>query len=302
MSPPRIAVVGSFVTDLVFRVRHWPGAGETVLGSEFGMFLGGKGFNQAIACRRLGADVVMAGRVGDDEFGQRFLDKLVESGIGTEHVRRDKAGTAVACPIVDDAGENSIIAVPRANLRVTRRDVDRVAGEIARADVLMLQFEIPLKVSAYAAQLAEQHKTTVLLDPAPTSHGASELGVRVDYIVPNEIEAHMLTHRMMQAEWGRSLQARARRGVVVSLGAGGAMVYDADGLRRFAAHRVSVVDTTGAGDAFRAGLAVRLAEGATIDEAVRFAGACGALACTVMGAEPSMPERAAVEKLLAAGG
>jgi ribokinase len=298
---PRIVVVGSMVTDLVFRVKSWPGAGETVLGTDFGMFLGGKGFNQAVACRRLGADVAMAGRVGEDQFGERFLAMLDDSGIGTEYVRRDKAGTAVACPIVDEAGENSIIAVPRANMKVTRRDVDRVAPKIAEADVLMLQFEIPLKVSAYAAGIAAEHKTTVLLDPAPASHGARELGTQVDYIVPNEVEAHMLTYRMLQADWGRVLSAYARRGVVVSMGEEGAMVYDKAGLRDFPAPKVHVVDTTGAGDAFRAGLAVRLAEGATLDEAVVFANACGSLACTVMGAEPSMPERTAVEKLLAAG-
>ncbi len=292
-------MVGSLVTDLVFRVKNWPGAGETVLGLDFGIFLGGKGFNQAIACRRLGAEVTLVGRVGDDDFGRRFFDKLTESGMSTEHIRQDKAGTAVACPIVDEAGDNSIIVVPRANMRVTKRDVDRVADRIAEADVLMLQFEIPLKVSAYAAELAARQGTTVLLDPAPTGYGASDLGVMVDYIVPNELEAHALTHRLRHEDWGRLLGARARQGVVVSLGASGAMVYDGRGLREFSAHRVNVVDTTGAGDAFRAGLAVRLAEGATIDAAVAFANACGGLACTVMGAEPSMPERAAVEELLA---
>jgi len=341
-SKPRVCVVGSFVMDLVFKVDRRPGPGETMLARDFGMFLGGKGFNQAVAARRLGADVSMVGRVGKDRFGDMFTEKLEQEGIDSSRVRRDaEAGTAIASPVIDAGGENSIIAAPRANMRVTTADVEAATDAIAAADVLMLQFEIPVATSRRAAEIARKHDTLVLLDPAPVRHGgpvevrcqSTEARVQssdtldhwatrpldhfsIDYIVPNEIEAHMLAAgaaevrsqnaecRMQNCggrpeEWGRKLMEQVKKAVVMSLGDRGAMVVDRDSLREFPAHRVNVVDTTGAGDAFRAGLAVMLAQGKPLDDAVRFANACGALACTVMGAEPSMPKLDAVERLLA---
>jgi ribokinase len=326
---PRVAVVGSFVTDLVFRVERRPGPGETMLADDFGMFLGGKGFNQAIAARRLGADVTMVGRVGADVFGEMFLAKLAAVGIDARCVRRDsEAGTAIASPVVDAQGQNSIIAAPRANMRVTLGDVEAAAESIAAADVLMLQFEIPLVASRRAAEIARENETLVLLDPAPVGHGAdgkhearnpkSETNPNdpiqnrksktqslrpldhfyIDYLVPNEVEAHMLTGRTTPEECAAVLLPETRRGVVISLGERGALAVSRAQMAEFPAHKVKVVDSTGAGDAFRAGLAVKIAEGAALEDAVRFANACGALACTVFGTEPSMPTRDAVERLL----
>jgi len=322
---PRVCVVGSFVIDLMFRVRHRPGPGETMLADDFGMFLGGKGFNQAVGSRRLGADVGIVGRVGRDPFGEMFLGKLEQEGIDLSGVTRDaEAGTAIATPVVDENGQNSIIAAPRANMRVTLDDIQAAAEQIAFADILMLQFEVPLAASRRAAEIAGEHKTLVMLDPAPVRHGApdevrsqsTEAGAQspgtldhwttrpldhfyIDYLVPNEVEAHMLTGRMTPEEAAAVLLPETQRGVVISLGEMGALAVSRAALIRFPAHKVNVVDTTGAGDAFRAGLAVRVAEGASLDDAVRFANACGALACTVTGAEPSMPRRSAVELLLA---
>ena len=302
-SRPRVCVVGSFVIDLVFRVTRRPGPGETMLADDFGMFLGGKGFNQAVGARRLGADVRMVGRVGNDHFGDMFTSKLDQEGIDPGRVTRDpEAGTAIASPIVDASGQNSIIAAPRANMRVTKDDVLAAEEQIAASDVLMLQFEIPAAASRTAAEIARKHETVVLLDPAPVEHGFERFAAPVDYIVPNEIEAHMLTGRMTPEEAGAVLLPETRRGVVISLGGEGAMAIDRAALNRFPAHKVKVVDTTGAGDAFRAGLAVKIAEGAGLGEAVRFANACGALACTTMGAEPSMPKLDAVERFLGALG
>jgi len=313
---PRVCVVGSFVIDLVFKVDRRPGPGETMLARDFGMFLGGKGFNQALAAKRLDADVTMVGRLGRDTFGDMFMSKLDQEGIDSSLVSRDpEAGTAIASPIIDASGQNSIIAAPRANMRVIAADAEAAADAIAAADILMLQFEIPVAASSVAAQIAHEHKTLVLLDPAPVRHGTEgESRIQnclpahsttrpldhfsIDYLVPNEIEAHMLTGRMTPEEAAAVLLPETRRGVVISLGEQGALVVDRAALSHFPAHKVNVVDTTGAGDAFRAGLAVRIAEGAGLDEAVCFANACGALACTVMGAEPSMPRRDAVELFL----
>jgi ribokinase len=263
------------------------------------MFLGGKGFNQAIAARRLGADVGMVGRVGKDQFGDMFMAKLAQEGIDSSHVTRDpESGTAIASPVIDASGENSIIAAPRANMRVTPDDVRAAEEQIAGADVLMLQFEIPPAASRMAAEIAREHDSTILLDPAPVEHGFERFAAPIDYIVPNEIEAHMLTGRMTPEEAGADLLPETRRGVVISLGEQGAMAVDRAELNRFPAHKVNVVDTTGAGDAFRAGLAIKIAEGSSLEEAVRFANACGASACTIMGAEPSMPRRDVVERFL----
>jgi ribokinase len=318
-SRPRVCVVGSFVMDLVFKVRHRPEPGETMLADDFGMFLGGKGFNQAVGARRLGADVCIVGRVGRDPFGDMFVAKLEQEGICLSGVTRDaESGTAIATPVVDEKGQNSIIAAPRANMRVTPDDVRATEEQIAEADVLMLQFEIPPASSRTAAKIAHDHGTIVMLDPAPVSHGNLSVSrsldpsipssvldhsttrpldhFHIDYLVPNEIEAHLLTGKMTPEEAAAVLLPETRRGVVISLGEEGALAVDRDALRRYPAHSVNVCDTTGAGDAFRAGLAVRIAEGSSLDEAVRFASACGALACTVMGAEPSMPKREAVER------
>jgi ribokinase len=324
---PRVCVVGSFVIDLVFKVTRRPGPGETMLARDFGMFLGGKGFNQAIVARRLGAEVAMVGRVGKDTFGDMFVAKLEQEGIDSSHVTRDpEAGTAIASPVIDASGENSIIAAPRANMRVTAADVEAASDTIAAADILMLQFEIPVAASRRAAEIARQHDTLVMLDPAPVSHGhpdevRSQISetrsqncgsgtldhwttrpldhFSIDYLVPNEIEVHMLTGRMTPEEAAAVLLPETRRGVVISLGEQGAMAVDRSALLRFPAHKVNVVDTTGAGDAFRSGLAVMLAQGKPLDDAVRYANACGALACTIMGAEPSMPRLDAVEHFLA---
>jgi ribokinase len=297
---PRICVVGSLVIDLVFKVQRRPGPGETMLARGFGMFLGGKGFNQAVAAERLGADVSMVGRLGKDTFGDMFMAKLEQEGIDSSRVTRDpEAGTAIASPVIDASGENSIIAAPRANMRVTPGHVLAAEEQIAAADVLMLQFEIPVAASRTAAEIARKRDTLVVLDPAPVEHGFERFNAPIDFIVPNEIEAHMLTGRMTLDEWGAVLLPETRQGVVISLGDKGAAAFDRSSRREFPAYQVKVVDTTGAGDAFRAGLAVMLAQGKPLDDAVRFANACGALACTIMGAEPSMPRLEVVDHLLA---
>lgn len=297
---PRVTVVGSLVMDLVFRAERRPRPGETLLGNGFEMFLGGKGFNQAIGCRRLGAEVTMVGRVGRDRFGQQFLEQCRSEAVDAEFVFEDaEAGTGVASPVIFADGQNSIIGVPRANMRLTTDDVDAAEDRIARSDVLMLQFEVTPAASKRAAEIARRHGTTVLLDPAPVHGQAESREWPIDYLVPNEVEAAMLTKGGGPEEWGRTLLDSGVRAVVISLGARGALAVSSRGVRELPALPVDVLDSTGAGDAFRAGLAVRLAEGATTDDAVRFANACGALACTVLGAEPSMPTRAAVESLLA---
>jgi ribokinase len=296
---PRVAVVGSLIIDLVFRADRRPEPGETFTGTDFGIYLGGKGFNQAIACRRLGAEVTLVGRVGQDHFGDMFLARLEDEGMTTDHITRDEqTGTGVASPVVFPDGENSIIGVPRANRFLTPSDVDRARAAIASADMLMLQLEVNPQASRHAAGLARSHGTTVMLDPAPAHLRVSIDDWPLDYLVPNEVEARMLASGPDTTGFARRRVEAGLRAVVISQGKHGATVVDGRGSRSFPALPVAVEDATGAGDAFRGGLAVSLAQGTDIDQAVRYAGACGALACTKVGAEPSMPAALEVTEFL----
>jgi ribokinase len=296
---PRIVVVGSLVLDLVFRADRRPEPGETFTGNDFGMHLGGKGFNQAIACHRLGAEVTLVGRIGKDLFGDMFLARLEEEGMPTDSITCDpEVGTGVASPVVFPDGENSIIGVPRANHRMATADIDRVEDAIAAADILMLQLEVNPDASRHAAALARRHHTAIMLDPAPAHLHTNLEDWPVDYLVPNEVEARMLAGGAEALDFARHHVEAGLRAVVISRGKQGTTVVDARGSRSIPALRVTVLDSTGAGDAFRAGLAVRMAQDDDIDHAVPYAAACGALACTRMGAEPSMPTASEVEELL----
>src|SRR5512141_424272 len=193
-SSPAIVVVGSFNMDLVVRTPRRPVRGETVMGSEFGMFPGGKGFNQAIAAARLGARVTMAGRVGSDHFGDLFLNALRAEGVCSQAVMRDPVvGTGVGLPVIGEDGDNAIVVVPRANMAMTATDVDAVTAEIASADALLLQLEVPQAVSRRAAEIACNAGTLVVLNPAPAAPLADEFVALADVLVPNEFEAQALT-------------------------------------------------------------------------------------------------------------
>jgi ribokinase len=303
MNRSDVAVLGSFMMDLVIRVPRRPGPGETVVGSGFEMFLGGKGFNQAIAAARAGAATAMIGYLGRDEFGGRFEAQLEADGIDATYVyRHDEVGTGIGNPVVEDSGENSIVVVPRANHCLRPAHVAEAAGLIRATPVLLVQFELPFDTVVAAARIAKASGVTVICNPAPATAGIDDLRGLVDIIVPNEVEAALLIGaspsdppHLLAAE----LQARTGATVVMTLGAAGTLVADGAGSRRFAAHPVPAVDTVGAGDAFCGTLAAHLAAGRTLAVAARWANAAGALAVTVAGAEPSMPTAQAVAGLLA---
>ena len=302
----KIAVLASFNMDLVMRAERRPQAGETLQG-EFSMFLGGKGFNQAIAARRLGADVVVAGRVGDDEFGRRFLDALDGEGIDRRAVVVDPTtGTGIASIIVEPDGTNTILQAPRANRNVTPADIEHATAVLAGADVAMLQLETSTHGAIAFARTMRASGARVLLNPAPASPVAEELLAHADIVTPNQIEAEALTGARLASVDDAFAVAEAlrRRGpdtVVITLGEQGAIALSASLRTHEPSIDIKVVDTVGAGDAFCAALAVRLAEGASLAGALRFANAAGALACTKHGAEPSMPSGEAVKELLGRG-
>ncbi len=304
-SAPHIVVVGSFVTDLVFKAPRRPEVGETLIGSEFGLFTGGKGYNQAIAAVRMGAQVHMVGRLGVDIFGDMFTQKMAQEGIDARYVVRDSdVGTGVASPeIYEDTGNNSIILMPRANMCVSVADVEAAREVIAAAAVLLLQLEIPVEASMRAAAIARAGRTTVVFNPAPARPLPPEMFRLVDIITPNEIEAGQLTGVKTSDDAGARAAAEHLRDlgterVILTLGARGALMFGAEGETEVPAYKVKVVDPTAAGDAFCGGLAVALARGQSPVEAVKYANAAGALAVTVLGAEPSMPRGEAVERLM----
>ena len=290
MPRPRIVVIGSINIDLVSRTPAMPRAGETVLGSEFLTIHGGKGANQAVAAARLAdgrADVHMIGRVGDDDFGRELLTSLRDNGVITKRVRVTKGvASGVAMILVDRRGENSIVVTAGANARVTPADVDAAESLIRGASVVVMQLEIPLTIVRHALAMCRRLGVFTILDPAPAP--SKPMRFDVDLLTPNESEA-------------ASMLTDGARQVVLKLGAKGCRLIDRDGSRHVKAFKVKVVDSTAAGDAFTGALAVGRALGMETGETLRMANAAGALCCTKVGAQPALPGRRAVERLVRGG-
>lgn len=301
---PRVVVVGSANIDMVVCTPTIPRPGETVIGSEFLMVPGGKGANQAVAAARLGAQVVFIARVGNDLFGEHNLQGYLKEGIDCRFVQRDTtAPSGIALIAVDTAGQNAIVVAPGANMRLTAEDVLQAEEMIAEADVVLAQLEVPIEAVTCAAQLARKHAKRMVLNPAPApSHPLPPALIEcVDVLTPNESEARMLTGSgndapieqvgTLLAQWGVPL-------VVITLGAQGVLIQQGAQATRQPAYRVPAVDTTAAGDAFAGALAVALAEGKTVEEAVQFAQRVAALSVTQLGAQTSLPTRDQVEAFL----
>jgi ribokinase len=300
MNPPRIVVVGSSNIDMVVPVPHIPAPGETVLGGEFQMVPGGKGANQAVAAARLGAQVTLVARLGEDVFAAPSLENFAAAGIDTTHVKRDpQAASGVALIFVGAGGENSIAVAPGANARLSPEDVDAAEEAIAGADVLLLQLEVPLATVERAVALAKRHGRRVLLNPAPAQPVPDDLLTRVDLLTPNETEARVLLGGSPGADDpAAAAMALLRRGaaaVVVTLGARGALLVTPDGRAEIPPRPVTAVDTTAAGDTFSAALAVAWAEGRPLPDAAAFAAAAAALSGPRRGAQTSIPTRAEVD-------
>lgn len=290
-----VVVVGSLNMDLVARAPRMPVPGETLLGHSFATVPGGKGANQAVAAARLGARTAMIGCVGEDAFGLALRTGLEADGIDCRAIRTVAGGSSgVALIVVDAYGRNGIVVVPGANARLAPEDVDRHASLLASSRVVALQLENPLATVLHAARTARALGRTVVLNPAPAQALPPGLLACVDFLVPNEIEAGMLTGLAVDSperavEAGQRLRAEGAPNVLVTIGERGVALVTAAGARHVPAHRVEVVDTTAAGDTFIGALCVALARGRSLDAAVDFAQAAAAIAVTRPGAQPSIP-------------
>lgn len=297
-------VVGSINMDLVGKTERMPRGGETLRGSDFRLVPGGKGANQAVAVARTGGQVKMLGRVGNDVFGHQLVEKLQENNVDTRMVKATEGvPTGVAIILVDAAGENSIVVVPGANDRVSPSDVEEARAVLEGAQSILVQLEIPLETVQAVIAVAKNAGVPVILDPGPAQPLAREILAGVDIITPNEHEAQVLTGEKLEnmADARRIAETLVTRGVktvILKLGDEGAILAQAGHVEHIPAHKVKAEDTTAAGDSFAGGLAVALAEGCSIRDAVLFANAVGALSVTKMGAQSSIPTRAEVDAFL----
>lgn len=299
----KILVVGSINMDLVVRVPHIPEPGETVLGGDFETFPGGKGANQAVAASRMGGEVTMVGRVGNDNFGDTLIHTLLEDKIRTTQVTKDaNVATGVAMIAVSSDGENVIMVASGANMHVTVEDVNNVRPLMREADILLLQLELPLEVVTSAVDLAKAYHVPVILNPAPAQLLSRTLLSNVDFLTPNTNELKILTGEEDVEQAIQKLKDWGLKNIIVTLGANGARVITEEMDKHLPAFEITAVDTTAAGDAFNGALAVGLAEGIALLDAIWMGMAAGALAATKRGAQTSLPTREEVEHFLRSHG
>jgi len=287
--------------DLVVQVKQHPQPGDTVLGSDTQVFPGGKGANQAVAAAKAGGLVRMVGRVGNDTYGSQLTSSLAGAGVETDFLTEHNGPSGIAYITVSEDGENTIVVSSGANRQLLPKHLDDAAFKDAAA--LLMQLESPLETVVAAAQKAAELTVPVILNAAPAQLLPDNLLQNIDYLIVNEGEAEALSgmqvnDRKTAFHAAKSLQEQGADHVIVTLGAAG-VVWVGEGQGEHSAFSVEVVDTTAAGDAFCGAFAVKLGEGASLTETVRFANAAGALATTLSGAQPSLPSRASIESLLA---
>jgi ribokinase len=294
---PRIVVVGSTIVDLTTFTDDFPGPGQTILARRFDFGWGGKGANQAVAAALCGATVDMVARVGDDLFGPATIQNFVAKGIGAEHVRvAAGAASGAAAILVDSDGQNRIIVVTGANDRLVPTDVDAAIDTIRRADVVVLQLEVPLDTVYHVIAIAAEHRVPCILNPAPAQPIDLRAVATTSYVIPNEFEAEALTgspaRTPAEAEiCGRRLLAQGVARAIITLGDRGAVLVSPEGAVHVPAFAVPVKDSTGAGDAFVGSFAVFVAEGHTERDAIARANLYAALSTMEVGTQKAFVSR-----------
>ena len=300
---PNIVVLGGINLDLVAIAPKFPESGETVVGTSFLTYPGGKGANQAVAVARMGGRAFMVGRVGNDVFGTQLVESLNLSGVDSTAVGFSATSSGIAVINIDQSSQNRIVQVLGANDTCGEVEFDQISQLLPQASTLMLQLEVSIELSLRAAQLAFAQGKTVILDPAPPRPIPDAFYSYCSVITPNETEAQALvgfpvTDRESAAQAAGALLAKGAKIVIVKLGEQGAYYATPSGGEQVRAFPVSAIDSVGAGDAFNGALAVAMAEGQELGDAVRTACAAGGLAAGKVGAQDSMPQREEVEDLL----
>jgi ribokinase len=301
----KLLVVGSINIDLVACANRLPDPGETILGSTFDVFNGGKGANQAVAIAKLGAPVDMVASLGTDLFTERLLSGLKDAGVDTHAVQTVAGPCGVAIISRADSGENSIIVIPGANRLLSPAHIDACREAVQQAGMILVQLETPLETVIRLAEQAWQAKTPLMLDPAPAVPLPESLLSRTTWLTPNETEAQILLGRANPdpAAAAEKLLAMGVRNVALKLGSQGVFLAGRDcPTERVPACPVNAVDTTAAGDCFNAAFAVALTRGKPPAAAARYAAAAAAISVTRPGAQPSLPSASEVEAFLAHAG
>lgn len=306
MSQPRVAVFGSMVMDFVAWAPRRPGRGETLIGTRFERFLGGKGFNQAVAAARLGASVEMIGAVGTDGLASAFFEALEDESIESRHVIEIEGTTGVGLPLVTDDGDVSIVGVAGVNDLLGSNHAESAKTAIKGADICIVQCEVPAEASAGAIEIAGN--ATTVLNAAPAGERGLKLAPLAETIVVNEPELRVLAgltedpENLTKLEIAKAAEQLKDSGltsvVAVTLAGRGALLVDDSSAWEIEAHDVKAIDPTGAGDAFTSALAIGIAIGMRQADLLEFANAAGAVAVQTAGAQPSMPRRREVESLL----
>jgi ribokinase len=305
--PNTVVVVGGLAMNLVARAPRRPLPGESLIGTEFAMLAGGKGFNQAVTAVRCGAATAMLGCIGTDVFAAPLLDQLVQAGIDASSVVRDATtSTGIAFPLIEPDGAASTVIVPQANIRLTQDHIAAAHRLVYRATILLAQLEVPAAAIASAASLSRFAGGRVILNASPVWGQTipPELYQLTDVLVANECEAHALTgirvdndpNALLAAE---ALRARGVGSAIITRGRHGALWVGPHGHEWVAAFPIEPFDAGGAGDAFCGALAAGLARGTPMKQALRYASAAGALATARMGIAETLPDDTAIMALLA---
>ncbi len=297
MSKLKILIIGSINIDYVCTLAELPQKGETLLASSFVESSGGKGANQAVAAQRLGAEVTMIGAVGKDAVGNKLIDNLRKEGINVDSIKSVDVPTGNAIITVDKNGDNTIVVYSGANFEVDEEFINSCETVIEENDFIILQLEIPMKTVLHSAKLAKKYGKKVILNPAPAKELPKEIYEYIDYITPNETELARITGINDIKEASKELINRGAKNVVVTLGEKGSY-YLGESELEVGSFKIDAVDTTAAGDSFNGALAVAIGEGKSIEEALKYANAVGALTTTKIGAQVSLPYKEEVEKFL----
>lgn len=300
----KLCVIGSLNMDLVTTVDKFPKPGETIFGDTFQTFTGGKGANQAVALGRLGADVLMVGKIGNDIYGTKYLEVLKNNKVRQDAVHIENGmSSGVAVIQVNSEGENNIVVVPGANDEVDIKYIESKWSIIEKSDIFLFQLEIPMITVIDTMKKLKAQGKIIILDPAPASKLPDEILKYIDYITPNETEIEILAEKKIESEEDLKLAAhilldKGIKVVIAKLGSKGACIITKDEYMNIPGFKVDTIDTTAAGDSFNAGFAFALAQEKTLEECVKFGNAVGAISTTALGAQEAMPTYKLVSKFM----